>query len=139
MDVVSACPLRVASNLWQPRPSAWTLTVVCRATFRLEPGESPLADVQEEPAEDDGYWNDDEARSLHAPSDLVPFKARADVLGGGTAGWPTGRAPEGHGAAGGVGGRASRPHGSENPRAKGRRLPWKSGVRVCEMQHALTC
>lgn len=80
MDVVSTCPLRTRSIVWQPQPGAWMLTVVCKATFVLAPGESPLADVQEEPTDEDGYWNDDETKSLHQASDLVPFKARADVL-----------------------------------------------------------
>src|SRR4051812_6852699 len=80
MDVVSTCPLRVASIVWQPRSGAWALTVVCKATFALEPGMCRLVDPQEDPADDDGYWDDDEARSLYAASDLVPFKARADVL-----------------------------------------------------------
>jgi hypothetical protein len=56
------------------------LTVVCKATFRLLPDESPLSDEQEYPNEDDNYWDDDPDRSLYSPSDLVPFKARADVL-----------------------------------------------------------
>jgi hypothetical protein len=80
MDVVSTCPLRTRSIVWQPQPGAWMLTVVCKATFVLAPGESRLADVQEEPTDEDGYWNDDETKSLHQASDLVPFKARADVL-----------------------------------------------------------
>src|SRR5689334_15596354 len=80
MDVTSACPLRVASVVWQPRPSAWTLTIVCKATFRLEPGESRLAEEQDAPADEDLSWDDGKAQSLHTPSDLVPFKPRADVL-----------------------------------------------------------
>ncbi|MCC6552352.1 MAG: DUF2169 domain-containing protein [Polyangiaceae bacterium] len=80
MDVVSACPLRVASILWQPRSGAFALTVVCAATFELAPGQSPLAADQEPPNEADGHWNDDERCSLHVASDLAPFKARADVV-----------------------------------------------------------
>src|SRR5689334_14796869 len=92
MDVVSTCPLRIASMVWQPRAGAWALTVVCKATFQLQPGVSPLAELQEAPAEDEGYWDDDEARSLHVGSDLVPFKARADVLLVGHAFAPGGQA-----------------------------------------------
>jgi hypothetical protein len=80
MDVVSACPLPVASVLWQPRPGKWALTFVCKATYRLAPTESELASEQEPPNEDENYWDDDITRSLYAPSDLVPFKARADVI-----------------------------------------------------------
>jgi hypothetical protein len=56
------------------------LTVVCKATYVLMPGESPLAPEQDEPNEADGYWNDEETRSLNFASDLAPFKRRADVL-----------------------------------------------------------
>src|SRR3954471_20301712 len=80
MDVVSLCPLRVGSLVWQPRRGAWVLTAVCKATFTLAPGESELAEEQEYPNEDDNHWNDDPARSVYSPADLVPFKPRADVL-----------------------------------------------------------
>ena len=80
LDVVSACPLRVGSILWQTGAGAPTLTVVCKATYDLMPVESPLAQAQDEPNEIDEYWNDDEQRSLHAPSDLAPFKRHADVI-----------------------------------------------------------
>src|SRR5262249_54863189 len=92
MDVVSTCPLRVAAVVWQSQAGAWTLTVVCKAPFQLLPGVPPPAGVREAPAEDDGYWDDDEVRSLHVPSDLVPFKARADVLLVGHAFAPAGQA-----------------------------------------------
>jgi hypothetical protein len=42
MDVLSSCPLRVASMLWRPRPDALALTIACKATFVLEQGESRL-------------------------------------------------------------------------------------------------
>ena len=47
MEVVSLSALPVASVAWQPSPGATTLTVICKATFTLEPGESPLAPEQE--------------------------------------------------------------------------------------------
>jgi hypothetical protein len=80
MDVVSLCPFRVGSLLWQPQRGAWNLTVVCKATYDLLPVESRLADEQEYPSEDDNHWNDDDARSLYLPSDLAPFKVRGDVM-----------------------------------------------------------
>jgi hypothetical protein len=55
-------------------------TVVCKATFDLLPGVAKLSQAQDHPNENDDYWNDDPVRSLHAPSDLTPFKPRADVL-----------------------------------------------------------
>jgi hypothetical protein len=56
------------------------LTVVCKATYVLQPGEAQLAGEQEYINEDDNHWNDDPARSLYSPSDLVPFKIRCDVM-----------------------------------------------------------
>jgi hypothetical protein len=80
MDVASFGPLRVSSMLWQPRPGAHALTVVCKATFELCPGSSPLAPEQEAPCERDIHHVDDPGRSLRAASDLAPFKRRADVV-----------------------------------------------------------
>ncbi|WP_438018648.1 DUF2169 domain-containing protein [Sorangium sp. So ce315] len=80
MDVVSACPLRVASSLWQPQAGVWALTIVCKATYTLTPDESPLAPEQDEPIGADVTWEDDDRSSLALASDLAPFKRRADVL-----------------------------------------------------------
>src|SRR5262245_53219497 len=80
MEVVSLCSLRVASLLWQPQRGGFAFTVVAKATFRLLPGEARLADEQEYPNDDDNHWNDDPARSLYSPNDLVPFKPRPDIL-----------------------------------------------------------
>jgi len=68
-----------------------------------------------------------------------PPPSRSAGRWGGTAGWPTGREPYGHGASVVVGGRDSRPHGADHPRAQGSRLPGKEGVRVGVMPQALTC
>jgi hypothetical protein len=94
MDVLSLCPLRVASILWQPRAGAWALTVACKATYTLAPGESPLTPDQEEPSQADFYWDDDERRSLYLASDLAPFKRCADVILVGSA-YAPGRHPVG--------------------------------------------
>ncbi len=80
MHVVSTSRLPCASVLWQPRAGTFALTVVCKVTLALAPLTSSLAEAQDELHEDDGYWNDDERRSLVAPSDLLPFKRRADVF-----------------------------------------------------------
>lgn len=69
MDVVSFCALRATLFPWQPRQGAFALTVICKATFDLEPGESPLA------AKREAVWD-----TLGPVSDLSPFKRRADVL-----------------------------------------------------------
>lgn len=80
MDVVSACPLRTASVVWQPRAGSFVMTVVCKATYQLAPVLSPLAPEQEYPNEEENHWNDDPARSLYAPGDLAPVKPRAEVM-----------------------------------------------------------
>jgi hypothetical protein len=79
MDVVSRCPLPVGSVIWQPRAGAFVLTVICKATYRLFPIESPLAEDQEDLNEADRYWDGEERSSLSAASDNVPFKRWADV------------------------------------------------------------
>lgn len=80
MDVVGQGPLRVGSVLWQPAPGAFSLTVVSKLTFALAPGESPLAEEQEEIYDADAHWDDDHGRSLVQAMDLVPGKARPEVL-----------------------------------------------------------
>ncbi|MEZ4309494.1 MAG: DUF2169 domain-containing protein [Polyangiaceae bacterium] len=80
MDVVSVSPLRVTSVLWQPQRGGYVLTVIAKATFALQPGEAVLAPEQEYPNDDDNYWNDDPQRSMYSPTDLVPFKARPEVM-----------------------------------------------------------
>lgn len=91
MDIVTNCPLRALSFLWQPRPGMWARTVVVKATYVLQPSRSILAEDQEEPSEQDEYWDDDPQRSLVAPSDLAPSKPRADVLIVGSAYAPGGQ------------------------------------------------
>jgi len=91
MDLVSECPLRVASLLWQPRAGAFALTVVCKATYVLAEGVARLAPLQEEPFLRDRYRTDDARGGLACASDLAPFKRRADVLLIGRAPAPAGR------------------------------------------------
>src|SRR3984885_12368475 len=80
MRVISVSPLRAGSVTWQPRRGVFALTVVSKATFGLVPGEAVFAEDQEFANEEDNHWNDDPARSLYAPSDIVPGKRRADVI-----------------------------------------------------------
>jgi hypothetical protein len=79
MNVIGIGPLPAGSLVWQ-RHGNWILTVVCKATFDLLPGESKLAEEQEPLNPSDAHLEDDLGRSMHAPSDLVPFKVRADVI-----------------------------------------------------------
>lgn len=80
MEIASNVPVRTASLLWQPGAGTYVLSIICKATFRLVPGVVELDVEQENPNEEDNYWDDDPTRSLYAPSDLVPYKTSADVL-----------------------------------------------------------
>jgi hypothetical protein len=79
-NVVCEGPLRVASFRWRLASGEPALTVICKATYVLEPTESSLAPQRDDPSEDDKRWDDDPARSLAVASDFVPFKARAEVV-----------------------------------------------------------
>jgi hypothetical protein len=80
MEVISVSPFRTGSVLWRSRPDRWTLTVVCKGTYTLAPGEATLAPEQDDVNDRDNHWDDDPRRSVYAPSDLAPFKPRADVM-----------------------------------------------------------
>ncbi|WP_437736871.1 DUF2169 family type VI secretion system accessory protein [Sorangium sp. So ce1335] len=89
MEIASRCRLKAACLVWQPRAGAHALTILCKATFALRPGESRLAAEQEDPLMVDAYANDGRG-SLIAASDMCPFKRRADVLFHGRAYTPSG-------------------------------------------------
>jgi hypothetical protein len=90
MDVLVQPPFTAGSITWQEQPDQWTLTVVCKATYALAPGISPLAAAPEAINESDNHWDDDLERSLYAPSDLAPRKPRPEVLLVGSAHAPRG-------------------------------------------------
>ncbi|AUX27744.1 hypothetical protein SOCEGT47_083420 [Sorangium cellulosum] len=80
MNVITAGPLPAASILWQPQAGAWVLTVVCKATFLLRPGEALFAPEQDPPSQGDATGEEAPSRSLQSASDLAPAKPRADVV-----------------------------------------------------------
>ena len=80
MEISSSGPLPSAILVWQRAPARWAATLVAKATYRLEPGILALHDTQEPIHAAESHWEDDPARSLFAPSDLVPHKPRADVV-----------------------------------------------------------
>ena len=80
MHVTLLCPFTAGSVVWQAQTGAWTLTVCVKGTFTLAQGrEMDLCDAQE-PVGGDRHVGDDPRASLYAPSDLVPYKPRTDVL-----------------------------------------------------------
>jgi hypothetical protein len=91
MDVISVGPLRAGSVVWKTKTGAWTFTVVAKATYRLAPVESPLAEEQEEPLDQDLHWDDDATKSLRCATDLAPMKPRPEVTLVGHAFAPAGK------------------------------------------------
>ncbi len=78
--VVALSKVPVDWLIWQRPPNAPVLTVVCRATFVLQPGAAVLASEQESLAVGERPYPDGSSQGLHAPSDLVPMKPRADIM-----------------------------------------------------------
>jgi hypothetical protein len=92
MEVISLCPLPVAALLWSAEKRGWTLTVVCKATFRLTPGVLDLATEHLPIHRVERHWDGETTQSVVAPSDLAPFKPKVDVVLVGNAYAPGGRA-----------------------------------------------
>ncbi|HMY21062.1 MAG TPA: DUF2169 domain-containing protein, partial [Polyangium sp.] len=80
MDLVSHCPFVASTVVWQANSGAFALTVVVKATFVLQPGTAQLAPEQDPIFTHDRFHDDDPRRSVRFPSDVVPYKPRADVL-----------------------------------------------------------
>ncbi len=79
MEVVALCPLPVAGVLWRTE-RGWSLTVVCKATFELAPGELRLRREQLPLRRHERHHDDEPVCSVREPSDIVPFKPKIDVL-----------------------------------------------------------
>jgi hypothetical protein len=88
---VSDAVLPAASLIWQPRAKTYWVTAIAKITFDICPGEMKLSIAQEPITFHDSFWNDDDHRSLSATTDLVPSKARCDVLVVGQAFAPGGK------------------------------------------------
>src|SRR5688500_11266464 len=80
VSVLGLSDIPVGWLIWQRPPSKPVLTVVCRATFVLRPGEAVLAEEQQPLAAAERPYPDGASLGLYAPADLVPMKPRADVL-----------------------------------------------------------
>lgn len=79
MLILSSGPFRTGSTIWQTR-SGFVLTVVCKITYWLKPGEAAVAAEQEAVNDADDHWDDDPNRSVRAPNDLMPSKIRPEVM-----------------------------------------------------------
>ncbi|APR82001.1 pentapeptide repeat family protein [Minicystis rosea] len=80
VDISAEGPFAVGSVLWRDARGALLCTLVAKATYGLVPGESAPADVPLPIQEEDVHWDDDPSRSVHVPSDLVPWKSAAEVV-----------------------------------------------------------
>lgn len=92
MHVSAKPPLAVAKLVWQPRPDAFVMTVVCKATYALRNGPCELLGTPDAPQMMDLYWQDGSPRSVRLPNDLAPFKRHVDVMVVGHAWAPHGQA-----------------------------------------------
>lgn len=91
MDIVTRGPLSAATLLWQ-RGSGWVLTVICKTTFDLVPGEAKLRADPLPPADRDVPWSAPYGASFRTVTDFVPVKQNIDVLLTGHAYAPWGKA-----------------------------------------------
>ncbi len=120
LDGLQSNPMRAMEGLWRQRLSAG-------GTLRQDKRTACAPSASPAPRHEGG-------EGMRGPP-----PSRSNVRCGGTAGWPPGREPSGHGAAGGVGGRDSRLQGALSPMAQGSRLPCKEGVRVGGIPRACPC
>lgn len=90
MEILAASPFAVRGLVWEHDAGQHTLTVVCKVTYALCPGSSPVAPEREYINERDNHWDDDAGRSVYAPTDLVPFKDVPEVMLVGSAYAPRG-------------------------------------------------
>lgn len=79
MDLVTLCPFVASKVVWQANSGAFALTVIVKATFVLQPGTAQLAPEQDPVLKQDRFYDHDPRRSVRVPSDMVPYKPRADV------------------------------------------------------------
>ncbi len=80
MQVVSLAPVPVASMPWRIGDSSWVLTVVCKLSLQLEPGEAQLAKRHEPVYDAEVYPDNNLGLSPLAPADLVPSRPQVDVM-----------------------------------------------------------
>src|SRR5260370_42322218 len=90
MEILAAPPFSASSLEWQNLPAQWMLTVVCKVTYTLRPGPSPIAPERDAISDHDNFWDDDTERSLFVASDLAPDKPRPEVTLVGSAFAPRG-------------------------------------------------
>ncbi len=91
MEIVCRDSLRARAFVWQPRQGTFALGVVCKVTFALAPGESPVCGEQADVVGAGVHHQGNPQRSLALASDLVPVKKDAELLLAGHAHAPGGQ------------------------------------------------
>jgi hypothetical protein len=79
MRILTASQLRAGHVIWRTS-AACHATIVCKLSYRLQPGTCGFADDPQAIIEADGYRQDEKGQSSFVPGDLVPYKPRADLL-----------------------------------------------------------
>lgn len=79
MEVESLGSLPVGSLWWHLGDGPWVLSVICKGTLDLTPGELRLAARQDPITVSDQFMGGNRNASLYQPSDLVPYKPRVDI------------------------------------------------------------
>ncbi len=90
MEIITRGDVTGVALLWQRGPG-WVLTIVCKASFDLVPGEAVLRTDPPAPSDRDVLCEEPYAQSLCAINDLVPVKPKVDVILTGHAHAPGGR------------------------------------------------
>jgi len=72
--VIELSPLQACTLLWQPAGGEQVLTVICKATYDLQPGIAPLSEAQDDVNERDLHSENNPALGLHSASDVAPYK-----------------------------------------------------------------
>lgn len=89
--VVPQGPLSAAATVFRDNHGKYVCTVVAKISYALGSGIVPPLNEPLPIQEEDGHWDDDPARSVHVPSDLVPFKKAPEVVVVGSAYAPNDR------------------------------------------------
>ncbi|MBK8255739.1 MAG: DUF2169 domain-containing protein [Polyangiaceae bacterium] len=88
IEIVAPPTLATGQMVWRPTHGGFVLTLVCKATFALRPGSSPLSPTPQAVVTADQYESDG---ALKAASDYVPLKRMPEVILTGHAYAPGGR------------------------------------------------
>ncbi len=89
--VTSQGPLSAAATVFCDNHGKYVGTIVAKISYAIGSGIVPPLDEPLPIQEEDGHWDDDPARSVHVPSDLVPFKKAPEVVVVGSAYAPNDR------------------------------------------------